>query len=604
MFQPAPEEIMQRVREDVPCSICLDILDDPVSIECGHKVCRGCLAAHCSSVSSQTYRCPECGHPCSKHRMIPDTRIKNLVEKIGDTPQEGRETERQGPGAQPAPGRPVQLAHLDKEGVLILDKEALSLCLEQGGAGDAPVCLVSIIGEQRRGKSFLLNCLLCLLRSPDARDGSWMGQEDELLEGFEWRADMQQVTKGVWAWSQPFWVLAKGEKVAVLLVDTEGSMDIERNKETSIKLSALSMLLSSYQILNIGCRVKDPDLEYLEIFVQVAEVVGEAYGLDPIQHLDLLVRDWSSSQVLGAQGGEQHLRHVRQMLAATSPCKHPKALEMLKRNSTRCYLMPFPGKRIVTGMEGTLRGMDEDFWEWLRDYITAVVGSASRHVRRDRHGELLTGTQLAAKIKNLSDMMKKHCFGFSSPCQMAITFHNERAMDRARRDHADFLREKDGDSQTLISCLKVRPGKMAELFAERRGQLLGRCRTDMREPAPEKAAQLTELEEELTGEAETFLQSYGKRFKEFVIAAGVGAGALVLAQVGGAAGAGIAAAAALGMAEAAALGAGVGAVAGICVGGGVGGSISRRDTMRAEATAGQREQGDGTEEQSDEVPLI
>ncbi|CAM5117774.1 unnamed protein product, partial [Eretmochelys imbricata] len=91
---PAPEEIMQRVREDVPCSICLDILDDPVSIECGHKVCRGCLAAHCSPVSSQTYRCPECCHPCSKHRMIPDTRIKNLVEKIGDTPQEGRETER------------------------------------------------------------------------------------------------------------------------------------------------------------------------------------------------------------------------------------------------------------------------------------------------------------------------------------------------------------------------------------------------------------------------------------------------------------------------------------------------------------------------------
>ncbi|CAM5117520.1 unnamed protein product [Eretmochelys imbricata] len=292
------------------------------------------------------------------------------------------------------------------------------------------------------------------------------------------------------------------------------------------------------------------------------------------------------------------------MLAATSPCKHPKALEMLKRNSTRCYLMPFPGKRIVTGMEGTLRGMDEDFRERLRDYITAVVGSASRHVRRDRHGELLTGTQLAAKIKNLSGMMKKHCFGFSSPCQMAITFHNERAMDRARRDHADFLREKDGDSRTLIACLKVRPSKMAELFAERRWQLLWRCRTDMREPAPEKAAQLTELEEELTGEAETFLQSYGKRFKEFVIAAGVGAGTLVLAPVGGAAGAGIAAAAALGMAEAAALGAGVGAVAGICVGGGVGGSISRRDTMRAEATAGQREQGDGTEEQSDEAPLI
>ncbi|KAG6920962.1 ring finger protein 112, partial [Chelydra serpentina] len=244
------------------------------------------------------------------------------------------------------------------------------------------------------------------------------------------------------AWSQPFWVPAKGGKVAVLLVDTEGSMDIERNKETSIKLSALSMLLSSYQILNISSEVKDPDLEYLEMFLNVAEVVGEAYGLEPIQHLDLLVRDWSSSLVLGAEGGEQHLRHVRQMLEATTPCKHPKTLEALSRSSSHCYLLPFPGKRIMTGNQGTLRDMDEDFRDSLRDYVTALVSSASQHIRMDRHEELLTGMQLAAKIKNLSDVMKKHRSGFSSPCQMAITFHNQRVLDSARRDHAVFLREK------------------------------------------------------------------------------------------------------------------------------------------------------------------
>ncbi|XP_043404223.1 RING finger protein 112-like [Chelonia mydas] len=195
--------------------------------------------------------------------MIPDTRVKNRAEKITKPLQE--ETESQGPGAQPEPGRPVQLVHLDEEENLILDEEALSRCLEQGGVGDAPVCLVSIIGEQRRGKSFLMNYLLRRLRSPqDARDGSWMGREDEPLEGFEWRAGEERITNGVWVWSQPFWVPAKAGKVAVLLVDTEGSMDIESNKETSIKLSAFSMLLSSYQILNTGCRVTDPDLEYLE----------------------------------------------------------------------------------------------------------------------------------------------------------------------------------------------------------------------------------------------------------------------------------------------------------------------------------------------------
>ncbi|KAG6922280.1 ring finger protein 112, partial [Chelydra serpentina] len=190
------------------------------------------------------------------------------------------------------------------------------------------------------------------------------------------------------------------------------------------------------------------------------------------------------------------------MLEATTPCKHPKALEALSRSSSRCYLLPFPGKRIMTGNQGSLRDMDEDFRDSLRDYVTALVGSAGRHAWRDRHGALLTGTQLAARIEKFSALMKKHCFGFSSPAQMAITFHNQRALDRASAEHADFLREKDGDSRNMFTCLKVRPGKMAKLFAERRGQVLWRCRTDMREPAPETEAQLTELEAEWTREAE------------------------------------------------------------------------------------------------------
>ncbi|XP_077675874.1 RING finger protein 112-like [Eretmochelys imbricata] len=602
--KPAPEGMVERLQEDVTCSICLDVLEDPVSIECGHNFCRGCLAAHWSGVSAWGYQCPECRAPCSRNQMTPDTRLKSLVEKIRDLPQMQPPL---GPRAQPEPGRPVQLVRLDKEWGLILDEEALSRCLEQGGVGDAPVCLVSIIGEQRRGKSFLLNYLLRRLQSLDVKDGSWMGREEEHLEGFEWRVGARSVTKGVWAWSQPFWVPSKGGQVAVLLVDTEGSMDIARDTETSVKLSALSMLLGSYQILNVSSQLKDPDLEYLEMFLHVAEEVGKEYGLESIQQLDLLVRDWSNSPVFGTDGGKEHLRDVRQMLVARSPCKHPKALEALSRSKTRCYVMPFPGKRIMTGSQGCLRDMDEDFRESLRDYVTGLVASAGQHVWRDQHGALVTGSQLAAKIKKFSDLMKKHCFGFSSPAQMAIIFHNQRVLDRASADHAVFLREKDSDSRNMVACLKVRPSKMAELFAERRGQLLWRCRTDMREPAPETEAQLTELEAVLTREAETFLESYGKHFKKFAILAGVGVGALALGPVGGAAGAGIAAAA-IAAEVAVAIGAGTGAMAGIVVGGGVGGgvggNIAQKDRQRAKAPGGGREEEDGTEDLSDEKPLI
>ncbi|XP_043373093.1 uncharacterized protein LOC119856822 isoform X2 [Dermochelys coriacea] len=107
------------------------------------------------------------------------------------------------------------------------------------------------------------------------------------------------------------------------------------------------------------------------------------------------------------------------MLKARSPCRHPKALEVLSRNSSRCYLMPFPGERITMGSKGRLRDMGENFRKSLRDYVTTLVSTAGRHVRRDQHRKLLTGTQLAAKIKNLSDVMKTHRSGFSSPCQVA-----------------------------------------------------------------------------------------------------------------------------------------------------------------------------------------
>ncbi|CAM5147657.1 unnamed protein product [Natator depressus] len=441
--------------------------------------------------------------------MIPDTRVKNRAEKITKPLQE--ETESQGPGAQPEPERPVQLVRLDEEENLILDEEALRHCLEQGGARDAPICVVSIVGEQRCGKSFLLNYLLRRLQSPDVRDGSWMGQEDEILEGFEWSADEERVTNGVWAWSQPIWVPTESGKVAVLLVDTEGSMDIAMEKETSIKLSALSMLLSSYQILNISNKVNDTDLEYLEMFVRVAEEVGKAYGLEPIQHLDLLVRDWSSSPVLGTDGGKQHLKHVRKKLEARSPCKHPKALEALSRSSSRCYLMPFPGERITMGNEGRLRDMGEKFRQSLRDYVTALVSTAGQHVRLDQHGEMLTGTQLAAKIKNLSDVMKNHRSGFSSPCQMANTFHNQRVLDRASADHAVFLKEKDGLSQRMVNGLTVDPSAMAEQFKEQCMWLLGWSWEEMREP--EKETLLTALEAEMTQEAETLLETYRRRYQ-------------------------------------------------------------------------------------------
>ncbi|XP_044868467.1 RING finger protein 112-like isoform X10 [Mauremys mutica] len=423
----------------------------------------------------------------------------------------------QGPGAQPEPGRPVQLVRLDEEGGLTLDEEALSRCLEQGGVGDAPVCLVSIIGEQRRGKSFLMNCLLRRLQSPEAADASWMGQEDQALGGFECRNGMATVTRGVWMWDQPLWVQAQGRRVAVFLVDTEGSLDLKRRLETSIKLSVFSILLSSCWIFNISSTFKQTEADYLEMFIQVAKEVGGTCNLAPIQHLDLLVRDWQLSGAYGANGGQEYLRDITRDLEASA--EQPLVLEALGARSTQCYLLPHPGTGFTRSRAGTPGDMDTIFQQYLCDYVTTVVRSAGTHVRTDRAGQSLTGAQLAARIKGVSRYLKTQRYDFSSPMKMAEAFAamreevNRKAVEATRREYEQFVQELDCDHQSMSSCLRVKPLEMQQRLEGKRQELLEQGQGELWGKDPQKQAALEELKKELDKQIATFLPRYEQRFK-------------------------------------------------------------------------------------------
>ncbi|XP_053117425.1 RING finger protein 112 isoform X2 [Hemicordylus capensis] len=592
-----PGGMIQHLQEDITCSICLEPFEDPVSIDCGHNFCRFCLSAHWSGFSPHGYRCPECRYPCSRDRIRPDTRLRSLVEKIGQIPLQEIHSELEAATDQLQSGQPVQLVGLDENGDLCLDEEALSRCLEQGQVKDAPVCLISILGEQRRGKSFLLNYLLRRLQNPETEDALWMGQEDEPLTGFEWRPGANSTTKGVWIWSQPFWIPSEQGKVAMFLMDTEGSLDLERSKEVSVKLSAFSMLLSSYQILNLATMMKDTDLEYLEMFVYVAETVGRACSLKPIQHLDVLVRDWFFPPVYGIQGGQTYLHDIIQKLEC-HPSKHPRALGALK-SSTRCYLMPFPGKQVVVGTEGTLAEMDEDFRTCLKDYVNGLARSAGIHVKRDQKGTALTGAQLADKIK------------------MAITLNNLDTQEALQRAFAEFIREQDQLSLPLIAGLKVTPSKMRQRLLEKQHELSEQCEMLLQGDEPSRTDSKLWLQSRLQGDANDFMERYSRRYKSHALKAGMAVGVGAVGLAGGVIGAGVAGA--ILAAEAIVLstgtaatfaigtvaGAGTFALVGGGVGAGVGSSIGNRKAQEAQNVAeGNGEVEEEAEDLSEERCLI
>uniref|UniRef100_A0A8C4WG84 Uncharacterized protein n=2 Tax=Gopherus evgoodei TaxID=1825980 RepID=A0A8C4WG84_9SAUR len=232
------------------------------------------------------------------------------------------------------------------------------------------------------------------------------------------------------------------------------------------------------------------EADYLEIFINVAKEVGETCNLHSFQRLDLLVRDWQLSGSYGLDGGQEFLREKSQHLEASA--EQPLVLGALRASGTRCYLLPHPGTGFTSCSVGMPSDMDKKFQQYLCDYITSVMHSAGTHIRKDRAGQVLTGTQLAARIKDVSRYLKTKHYDFSSPM-------------------------KDRDHQSMRSCLRVKPLEMQKRLEGKRQELLEHCWGELRGKDPQKQEALKELKQELDRQMDKFLLVYKERFKKMEV---------------------------------------------------------------------------------------
>lgn len=467
------------------------------------------------------------------------------------------------------------LVRINASGGLILRMGAINRCLKHPLARDTPVCLLAVLGEQHSGKSFLLDHLLSGLPSLESGD-SGRPRAEGSLPGIRWGAN--GLTRGIWMWSHPFLLGKEGKKVAVFLVDTGDVMSPELSKETRVKLCALTMMLSSYQILNTSQELKDTDLGYLEMFVHVAEVMGKHYGMVPIQHLDLLVRDSSHHN----KSGQGHVGDILQKLSG----KYPKVQELLLGKRARCYLLPAPERQWVNKDQASPRGnTEDDFSHHFRAYILDVLSTAPQHAKSRCQGywsegravargdrRLLTGQQLAQEIKNLSGWMGKTGPSFNSPDEMAAQLHDLRKVEAAKKEFEEYVRQQDIATKRIFSALRVLPDTMRNLLSTQKDAILARHGVALL--CKEREQTLEALEAELQAEAKAFMDSYTMRFCGHLAAVGGAVGAGLMGLAGGVVGAGMAAAALAAEAGMVAAGAAVGATGAAVVGGGVGAGLA------------------------------
>ncbi|XP_020300788.1 atlastin isoform X1 [Pseudomyrmex gracilis] len=311
-------------------------------------------------------------------------------------------------------GRPVQVVLAHPDHTFELDEDALSEILLQDDIKDRSVVVVSVAGAFRKGKSFLLDFFLRYMNNKytlQNNTDSWLGAEDEPLSGFSWRGGSERDTTGILMWSKVYpATLANGEKVAVILMDTQGAFDSQSTVRDCATVFALSTMLSSVQIYNLSQNIQEDDLQHLQLFTEYGRLALESSESTPFQRLQFLVRDWvyPYEAEYGADGGKKLLAKRleisdRQHSELQSLRKHIKSCF----SDISCFLMPHPGLEIATNpkFDGRLSEIQSEFKNQLKVLVPMILAPQNL-VTKKINGQVVKAKDLLEYFKSYINLYK------------------------------------------------------------------------------------------------------------------------------------------------------------------------------------------------------
>lgn len=410
------------------------------------------------------------------------------------TPTCTTELENEPDSSTPAPVQIVSVVPETKEFVLQTDE--LSNILLSDKCRDRPVCVVSIAGDFRKGKSFLLNFLLKYLyyqqnnqHTEDLNDewelfenghesefnsddeagdqdhevssthpirAQWLTDTDCPLQGFSWRGGSKRDTTGILMWSEPFVVkCSDGKEVAVLLMDTQGTFDSEHTVKDSATVFALSTMTSSIQVFNVMRNLQEDNLQVLQAFTEYGRIALEVTEDAPFQNLIFLVRDWPFpyEKSFGFRGGFTLLEEKLEV----KPTQHEslRQVRLFIRScfeSINCFLMPFPGEKVSTSkrFDGRLKDIDKKFLDNVQVFAPYLL-SPKRLQTKKIGGVEITGRQLLEYFKVYIEIFKgetmpepKHMYDATAEANNRAAYvsaveHYRKKMDELCGGNAPFM---------------------------------------------------------------------------------------------------------------------------------------------------------------------
>jgi len=235
--------------------------------------------------------------------------------------------------------------------------------------------------------NFFLKYLYAQYKTHDVSD--WIGENtnNNGLEGFKWRAGRKRETLGIWMWSDVFTHdFENGEKVAIILLDTQGVFDDQSSVKDCTTIFSLSMMLSSVQCYNLMQNIQEDDLQHLELFTEYGRLALEQTNEKPFQNLLFIVRDWPFA--FETEYGWPGQQVVDEVLAGNDD-QTPEMRQLRQRiqssfEKITAFLMPHPGMTVARGntFNGDIQQIDPEFIKYVKELMPALFAPENLIVKK------------------------------------------------------------------------------------------------------------------------------------------------------------------------------------------------------------------------------
>lgn len=166
-----------------------------------------------------------------------------------------------------------------------------------------------------------------------------------------------------------------GDKVAIILLDTQGTFDHRASMRQCTTIFAMSTLLSSVQCYNVMQNIKEDDLQHLQLFTDYASLVQKQTKSKPFQYLLFVVRDWPDPEI--EYGWSQQI--VDETLAETD--EQTSSMHNLRKHIKNsfeeigAFLMPHPGQQVVRSknFNGRISEIDSTFLHYMKILVSSLL---------------------------------------------------------------------------------------------------------------------------------------------------------------------------------------------------------------------------------------